>query len=547
MATISSLLGDHVSLEVRSVDRLFLQGYVPRLMCEGQVIRFLLDRGFPIPSPAVLGRMGRDYVNQINDYIASNHIPTVKFAKGDVKEEIARTHFQTAEREGRYGVVMVGICQEKTSAWRGWRDGGPDGHPHFVYRRQSIFPNNYYFYIRDPDWGPTFIKTIAYAPFPVWVYLNGNEWAKQQAGQQRIGFRALDNGFASCEQPDALAEICNRLSAEDVWLYFERWQAALPSPFTDEDRARGYVYDLAFRQLEISDTRMFDRPIAGRAWFEQTLPDQLTLGRPDQAAVIFARRVTRQTPGRFQTKVFNHGVEAAIQIHYRASKVKQYFKEGRALRTETTINDTRDFGIKRRVTTENWDALIDVGHQVNQRLLDHQLDACACAPGATLLERVVLPSLTPDGLPAPGLRFGEPRTMVLLACLCSFQHLFAGMTNRSLRALIAGPIPGYTARQMTYDLRRLRRNGFIQRIPRTQRYKLTREGRRLAVFFTKTYTRIVNPSLAELDPTLPAEIANRSPLAVSYRAFERAIEDKIKHAAIAAPQEHDLSVNFSTT
>ena len=201
MATISSLLADHVSLQVRSVDRLFLQGYVPRLMTEGQVIRFLLDRGFPIPSPAVLGKIGRDYVNQINDYIADNEIPTVKFVKGDVKEEIARKHFQQAEREGRYGVVMVGIAQEKTSAWRGWRDGGPDGHPHFVYRRQSIFPNNYYFYIRDPDWGPAFIKTIAYAPFPVWIYLNGNEWAKQQAAQQDIGFRALDNGFASCEHP----------------------------------------------------------------------------------------------------------------------------------------------------------------------------------------------------------------------------------------------------------------------------------------------------------------------------------------------------------
>ena len=231
---------------------------------------------------------------------------------------------------------MVGIAQEKTSAWRGWRDGGPDGHPHFVYRRQSIFPNNYYFYIRDPDWGPAFIKTIAYAPFPVWVYLNGNEWAKQQAAQHGISFKALDNGFASCEDPQALAEICHSLSAADVHAFFDRWQATLPSPFTDEDRRRGYSYDLAFRQLEISDTRVFDRPAAGRAWFEATLPDQLTLGRPDQAAVIFGRRVTRQTPGRFHTKVFNRGVEAAIQIHYRASKVKQYFKEGRALRTETT-------------------------------------------------------------------------------------------------------------------------------------------------------------------------------------------------------------------
>jgi hypothetical protein len=533
VATISSLLADHVSLQVRSVDRLFLQGYVPRLMTEGQVIRFLLDRGFPIPSPAVLGKIGRDYVNQVNDYIAANEIPTVKFVKGDVKEEIARKQFKAAEREGRYGVVMVGVCQEKTSAWRGWRDGGPDGHPHFVYRRQSIFPNNYYFYIRDPDWGPAFIKTVAYAPWPVWVYLNGNEWGKQQASRRGVSFKALDNGFASCEDPRALAEICNSLSAGDVHAFFDRWQATLPSPLTPQDRARGYAHALAFRQMEISDTRVFDRPAAGRAWFEATIPDQLTLGRPDQAAVIFGRRVSRRTPGKFHTKVFNRGVETAIQIHYRASKVKQYFKEGRALRTETTINDTRDFGVGRLVTDENWNRLINVGHDINQRLLDHQLDACACAPDATLLERVVLPS-THDGLPAPGLRFGDPRTMALLACLCSYQHLIVGLTNRSLRALIAGLIPGYTARQMTYDLRRLRRKGFIQRIPRTQRYELTREGRRLAVFFTKTYTRILNPALAQLDPTLPPEIAARSPIASSWRAFERAIDNIISQAAIAA-------------
>jgi len=92
VATISSLLADHVTLQVRSVDRLFLQGYVPRLMTEGQVIRFLLDRGFPIPSPVVLGRIGRDYVNRVNAYIAANEIPTVRFVEGDVKEEIAREH-----------------------------------------------------------------------------------------------------------------------------------------------------------------------------------------------------------------------------------------------------------------------------------------------------------------------------------------------------------------------------------------------------------------------------------------------------------------------
>jgi hypothetical protein len=375
VATISSLLADHVTLQVRSVDRLFFQGYVPRLQTQFQVIRFLLDRGFPIPSPVVLGRIGREYVKAVERFIAEHEIPRVRFVKGDVKEDIAREYFKVAEREGRFGVVMVGVAQERTSAWRGWRDGGPDGHPHFEYRRQSIFPNNYYFYIRDPDWGPAFLKTTAYAPYSVWLYLNGNEWAKRQAAQRGIEFTALDNGFASCEDPVALAEICSSLQAQDVQLFFDRWQAALPSPLTAQDRARGYRHELAFRQAEISDTRMFDRPSAGRAWFERTLPDQLTLGRPDQVAVVFGRRVNRRTPGRFHTKIFNKGVEPAIQVHYRASKVKQYFKEGRALRTETTVNDTRDFGIGRRVTQANWDALVSIGHQVNQRFLDHQLQA----------------------------------------------------------------------------------------------------------------------------------------------------------------------------
>jgi hypothetical protein len=124
--------------------------------------------------------------------------------------------------------------------------------------------------------------------------------------------------------------------------------------------------------------------------------------------------------------------------------------------------------------------------------------------------------------------------MALLASLCALAHLFEGLTNRSLRALVAGLLPGYTARQMTYDLRRLRRKGLIRRVPRTQRYQLTSEGRRLAVFFTKTYTRIVCPALAELDPALPDPIAHRTPLGRPWRDFQHALDQRIADAAIAA-------------
>ena len=534
MATIRSLLSDHVSLQVRSVDRLFLQGYVPKLMSDGLLVRFLLDRGFTIPSPALLGKIGQAYVRAIERFARREQIPVVHFARRESKEEHARPYFEQAERQGRFGVVMIGIAQERARVWAGWRAGGSDAHPHFAFARQSRLPNHYYFYVRDSEWGRAFVKCCCYAPYPLWVYLNGHEWAKRQCEKQAIAYASLDNGFRSCADPDALALVCARLCAGDVWAFFRRWQRILPSPFTAEDRARGYRYQLAFRQLELSDTRVFERPAQGREWFERVLRDQLTLGRPDRVSVVFARRIIRTTPGRFLTRILSRDDAPGLEVHYKASKVKQYLKEGRALRTETTVNDTYDFGIGRLVTQANWQALVAIGQSVNDRLLESQVEACACAPELETLARVVLPSRAADGSACPALRFGDPRVQALLASLCSFSHLLAGITSRSLRPLVAGFLPGYSARQMSYDLRRLRLNGFLRRVPGTQRYELTAEGRRLAVFFAKTYSRVVTPSLADLDPALPDEISSATPLARHWRGFELALDLRIADAALVA-------------
>lgn len=533
MATIASLLRERVSLQVNSVDRIFLAGYLPKLQSEGQVVRFLLDRGFPIPSPAALGKIGSAYVRALERFAARDRVPVVRFRKGESKELVARRYMQKAERDGRFGVVMIGIAQEKASAWKGYRQGGSDAHPHFCYRRMSVFPNYFYIYIRDREWGPAFIKTIAYAPYPVWIYLNGHEWAKRQAAKRGIAFEALDNGFRAVEDAAALQAICQTLYWGDIERFWSYWERRLPSPLTVEDRERGYGYRLSIRQLELSDTRVPDRPAQVREWFELILRDQLALGRPDNVQIVFGRKITSRTPGRFRTRVINDGVEPQLQAHYKHSKVKQYLKEGRALRTETTINDPNDFGVGRTLNATNWLALTRIGHEINERLMSAQLAACDCAPDRDTLQRVVSPSIE-DGLPAPGLRFGQPRVMALLSCLCSYRHLFAGLTNKSLREPLAAAIPGYTARQMTYDLRRLRRKGLIRRIPGSQHYELTDHGRRIAVFFTKTYTRILNPSLAELDPALPDHIAHQSPLARSWRAFEHALDSRIAAAHLTA-------------
>src|SRR5207245_343724 len=135
--------------------------------------------------------------------------------------------------------------------------------------------------------------------------------------------------------------------------------------------------------------------------------DQLDVGRPHQIALIFQQRVSRRTPGRFRTRVLTEGVDPTLCCYYKSSRLKQYFKEGRALRTETVISDTRDFHIGRRVCAQNWYALRAVGESANRCLCDAEAADAQPAPDVVTFCRVTQPSTTDDGLYAAGLRFGD--------------------------------------------------------------------------------------------------------------------------------------------
>lgn len=538
MADYASLLRDHVTLSCRSVDRIFLQAYVPKLQCVGGVCQFLYwQRGFGIPSSAAFGKIGDAYVAEVHCWAKANGVPVRRFAKGENKEEIARPLIEAAERDGGQGkVVLIGIAQEKTPVWRSWKTKGQEhvAHPHMEWGRQMAFVNHFYFYLWDPEWGGAFWKTNAYAPWPVWLWLNGHSWAQRQCDKLGINYTALDNGFRRCDDPEALQRICDRLGAGAVTSFFWRWQRRLPSPLTREDLRAGYVYELAFRQFEASDTRVFDRPAAGRSFFEQLIGDHLDVGRPESVSLVFNRRINSRTPGRFATKVITKGVDPQITCYYKSSRIKQYFKEHRALRTETVICDTRDFGIGRRVTAENWKALRAVGDAANQRLCDAQAADARPAPDVATFTEVTRPS-TVDGQHAPGLRFGDPRVMAVMAAIVGFTHVVAGFDNPALVRLVSTQLDQhYTSRQATYDLRRLKRKGLIVRLPGHHRYQLTPLGRRVAVLFTKTYGRVLAPGLTALDPQLPPELAQRSPLATTWRQLDRALDDFMKEALTAA-------------
>jgi len=546
MGTVASLLAEHVSFRCTSVDRIGIRGYIPGLMYEGGMVKFLVERGNNIPSPAALNRNHDRLIRQLDALVSAAGVPVMRFQAGQSKEDLARPYQDAAAGSGRFGLVLVGKAQERTSSWRGFVDDSHaahrPNHPHIAWRRQSAMPDHWYFYFADDQWGPTSLRLCSYAPYPLWVNANGHEWAKRQLAQAGVGFQALDNGLRAVEDPVQAHRICARLGAGHVRDLLRRMMTVMPDPLTLADRRAGFDWAFSVAQLEISDTAVFDQPRRARAWFETAIGCHLDLGRPEQVSLVVDRKVINRgrskTPGRFATQVITRDVAPQLQIHYKSSKAKAYLKEGRALRVETTVNNAKDFDVHKTLNTDNWRALRRLGAATNARFLAALGEGQPGLPDPATLESVVLPSIH-DGQRAPALRFGDPRTMSLLASIASFAHVIGGLTNKGLRAHMAHLWhPGYSPAQATYDLRRLRLKGFIERVEHTNTYRVTQHGLRIAAFFTQLASRVVIPTLTDLAALAQPRPPAPRPLITAWKTYDRELHKLLRTTRLAARPEN---------
>jgi len=502
--SVAEVLNEHVTLEVEGIDRMYLNVYVPGLQREQGVASFFrFHRGHQFVSSALMDPISKAFVAALEDFARREKIPVIQFRKGQRKDDIAaeqRRKFNKAE-----GVVFIGKAQEKTPVFRTERRRNEKTgatYPWLV--RSTAMVNQFYIYCVDRDFGPFFLKFSTYFPYNAKLCLNGHEYAKQQLTQKGIGFEALDNGILSCENPQRLQSICDGLGAARIDALLRKWLRLLPHPYSAADRRAGYRYQISILQAEFSLTQVLDRPVTGRVFFEEVIRENVDIGRPSQVQLIFDRRVGRRTPGRFRTRVITDGVVPSLHVDYKNTRIKQYHKEGRALRTETTINNTRDFGIGKLL--KNLPELRQVGFQANRRLLDVQKISHDCSIGEDAFDRVVCPTEV-KGQRASALRFGDKRVQALFAVLVVFSLQLRGFNNREMRALLAqllGLDPAnYPIGKMTYDLRRLRLHGIIARTPHSHRYQLTPGGLRIVLFFSRTYARLLRPRLAEVMPQAP--------------------------------------------
>jgi hypothetical protein len=531
VVTVNDVLGGHVVLDIECLDRIYLNAYVPTLQSSGQVVAFMTQHlGMPIPSPALMEKISTRFRRAVESFAEANGIPWVRFFKEGRRADVMAPYLRTAAAAGRSQVAAIGVAQEFQRVWVAYQRDTATAAPQYTFAKADRRVTCYYFYLWDEDFGPAFIKVCAYFPYPAKIWVNGHEWAKRQATRAGITFTELSNGFAACDDPAGLQAICDRLQPGTIEVFAQRWLHRLPMPFGRTDQQAGYWWEISMRQVEVSRTLVLDAPRRARAFFEALIAGNLDIGRPANVEIIFNRHIRRDTPGVFRTAIDRPAVGpdtggVVLNLFYKHSRVKQYLKDGRAMRIETVINSPRDLRCNARLP--NLADLQDKARAINRRILKAERAGQGTVLASPAFERIAHPSVTADGRRTPALRFGDPRVMALAGALCATLLAAAGITNKSLRALMTGLLHApYSPGQMTYDLRRLRLAGLIQRIEHTHRYALTPDGIRAAIFYTKLHNRLLRPLLAADQPQAPAE------LRTALRTIDRHVQAYITSARL---------------
>jgi len=517
--SVADLQSKHVVLELECIDRMYLNAYVPKLTSAAGVAGFFRGYlGHRFASTKEAATMTGHFITRIRDFLQREDVPRVRFQKGQRKDDIFQQKLK--KFKASEGVVFVGVAQEKARVPRTVRKHFGQGGtiPWIDYTTAMV--NVYYFYCVDEDFGPFFIKFCSYFPYTAKLCLNGHEYLKRQLLNRGIGFEALDNGLLSCADIAAAQRVSNGLDEKKIEAFFRKWLARLPHPYSPKDRKAGYRYDLSVLPAEFSLTQVWDRGVHGRCFFEEVIRENIDLGRPEQVQLIFDRKMQRKTAtdGRCRTRILTEGVTPSLHVYYKNTHLKQYHKEGRALRTETTINNAYDFGVGRRL--HNLPKLRQIGFAANRRVLEVEKLSHDCNLGAERFQTLQQP-VEVDGQRGSALRFGDPRVQALLAVLVLFCLQPEGFRNQQLRPLLAQflgfKLADLSRGRMSYDLRRLRLHGLIERLKGSHRYRLTPTGLKVALFYSRTYQHVIRPGLSLLHD--PKDL-NNSKLSTTYRQFE---------------------------
>jgi hypothetical protein len=516
-------------------DRILLNGVIQVLQNPACVVGFLKEkRQAARVTPDFFRAISTDYHHFVQDFAAQRHVETVQPPKGVRREEWVEPFYQ--QLQGQSGIAVILKSREIARVAVSFPRQGD--HVELLNR----FVQQYYFYLQDRDFGRMFVRVCPYFPFSARVCLNGHEWLACRLREEGIAFEQCANAFRTCADPARLQELADQFSAAHIEACAHRWLAQLVPFFTDRERRhQGFGYRLFVSQVEYCTNLIFESRAALDRLHDRLLDLNRAIGHPDKIAMIFGRRITKQTDAGLKTQILDHDLgQPVIRSEYKSSSIKQYARDNLVLRTETTSYHTPDLGVNKGV--EHLPELRETMAAANDRYLDVQQDVLETFVDRGQLNELRQPTVSPSGRRTPGLKLDDPRLLAVLQALTCFA-LLAGrgrFRTTDLHATAAealGRTPEtYTLGQLRYDLAKLRGKGLVERIAGTQAYRLTSEGYRIAVLYLKLFHRIYAPLTAgTLDPVpwddrLPPE--RRASLDCLYAAVDRALNQLFESVGV---------------
>jgi hypothetical protein len=527
---LSEVLGERVQFRYTCLDRIVLHGYLTGLQRPGQLVHFFHDVvGVACIEPKVLLGRTTAYREWVDRYTQGQGIPVLASPKGVRKEELVRPYYGKLGPHEGIACVLTSLENNRTfisyTPQRTPRSGDT------TYRRIETGRKRFlhlYWYVWDPVMGPMSLRVSTYLPFTVTAYLNGHHFVSQRLRQDGVGLYQRDNAILRVADPVALQAAADALTPSVLRARCDYWAAKLAPSFSPAERAAvdlHYRYSLA--QIELATDVIFAEPSPLRALFRRAVELGLLMGGADRTSHLFGRQITARYGGKLQTVLDrrNEG-HPVLRAYYRTSFVKQYEKAETLLRTETCINDPYHLNVGRRL--ENLPKLVTRMAETNQRFLDTQAELLACTVDQGELARLAQP-IQVGKRRVPGLRLQDDRVLRLLDVLLHPGSFVADWTSRDVLARLLDrhrlAETDYRLTQLRYDLGKLRAHGFVERIGRTRRYRLTARGLKLGVLLVKLRTRLLGP-LATLAsaPTSPPQTTISSEVEAAFRQLDHAID-----------------------
>jgi len=531
---LSELLGQAVQFAYSCWDRIVLAGYIERLQRPQNLIYFVHDIvGVDCIEPAVLEQRTNAYKAWVRRFTEEQGIPILAAPRGVRKEELVEPYYRRLKSAEGVACVLTSMEQGRTFVSYSPFRKPPSGDAAYrlikACRKQF---QHYYWYVLDPIMGPMSVRVATYFPFNVTCYFNGHSFVAQELTRAGVRFRKADNAFLGVGDVAALQAAADRLTTALLQRRCSYWVRRLVPVFSPAERAAlapGYRYSMA--QMELATDVVFKRSAPLKALFRRACELGVLVGGAERTTHLFGRRISRRYQGKLQTVLDQREAgHPVLRWYYQTSFAKQYTRgdqhSDRILRTETCSNDTRHFGIGRRV--ENLPLLRDKLLATNKRCLALQAELLASTVDTGQLSALAQPTVIGQRR-IPGLKIHDDRVIRLLETLLHPAAFAPDWTTRELHSRVLGRHQlgdgDYRLSQLRYDLAKLRAKGLVERVGTSRRYRFTPQGLKLGVLLVKLRTRLLGPltTLATQSTTSRAS-THRDPVNAAFHQVDAALD-----------------------